>query len=210
MNRPEIPDDITPEKFFMQFVPSQFEKNKSSLPKEAFELKAAITFELTGPEGGIWTLMMDEGELVGVSGDSPHKIVKIVQTIDDWRSAIRGEKGFRFNMPAKGSSGGPTGSRSAILNQQKIDRLKDIEGSIKFRLIDPEKGDWEIAAVFESGDPAESETGKEPNCTITLSAADAAAMRKGELNPQTAFMSGKIHIKGDIGFAMQIGTALML
>ncbi len=44
--------------------------------------------------------------------------------------------------------------------------------------------------------------------TLTASAADFEAMLEGELNPTTAFMSGKLSVDGDMGLAMKLGAAL--
>jgi len=201
MSNTEIPKDINPENFFTQYLPARFEENKSSIPEEALSVNADVTFELTGSEGGLWTIVMESGNFSVVQGEVPDRTVKIVQTVDDWQGAIRSEKGFRLELPGKDD--GNDQSRGLVINQEKIDKLKAVSGSIKFQLKDQEKGNWEITAVFGS------KPHTEPTCTISMNAGDATAMRKGELNPQTAFMSGKINIQGDIGLAMQIGTALM-
>ncbi len=45
---------------------------------------------------------------------------------------------------------------------------------------------------------------------VTLSAAqeDFEAILAGELNPTTAFMTGKLSVDGDMGAAMRLGAAL--
>ena len=43
-----------------------------------------------------------------------------------------------------------------------------------------------------------------PNITITMSAGDFVDMSIGKLNPQMAFMSGKLKIAGDMGLAMKL------
>lgn len=45
---------------------------------------------------------------------------------------------------------------------------------------------------------------KDADCTIGVSAEDLQAMMSGALNPMTAFMSGKIKVKGDMGIAMKL------
>ncbi|MBE7184377.1 MAG: SCP2 sterol-binding domain-containing protein [Methylobacterium mesophilicum] len=46
------------------------------------------------------------------------------------------------------------------------------------------------------------------DCTITVSKDDFADIVSGELNPTTAFMTGKMKIDGDMGAAMALGQAL--
>ncbi|HHL22303.1 MAG TPA: SCP2 sterol-binding domain-containing protein [Aliiroseovarius sp.] len=44
--------------------------------------------------------------------------------------------------------------------------------------------------------------------TLTASAEDFEAMMNGELNPTTAFMTGKLKVDGDMGAAMRLGSTL--
>lgn len=49
---------------------------------------------------------------------------------------------------------------------------------------------------------------KEADCTISVSLEDFTGMTNGSINPMTAFMSGKIKVKGDMGLAMKLQTLL--
>ena len=203
----EIPKDINPRDFFEKFIPEQFEKNKDKLPEETKSLSASMAFQINGEQGGVWTVKFDRGSLQISQGESPDRVVKIIQSINDWRDAISGERGFRLDLP--GTAGESVTmqmgmGKGSTLTQERIERLRSLDGAIMFRLTDPSKGDWAITVKFGSSEKAE------PDCTISLKSEDAQAMRKGELNPQMAFMSGKIDIKGDLGLAMQIGTSLMM
>ncbi|MFZ5827855.1 MAG: SCP2 sterol-binding domain-containing protein [Bacillota bacterium] len=48
----------------------------------------------------------------------------------------------------------------------------------------------------------------DPGCTVTVSAADFEQMVAGKLNATSAFMSGKLKIKGDMGLAMKLQSLL--
>ena len=46
--------------------------------------------------------------------------------------------------------------------------------------------------------------GGDPDCTMTLNAETFGEMFAGKLNPTSAFMSGKLKIKGDLPLAMKL------
>jgi putative sterol carrier protein len=50
--------------------------------------------------------------------------------------------------------------------------------------------------------------GKETDCTVDIAIEDLMAMLDGNLNPMTAFMSGKIKVKGDMSVAMKLPTIM--
>ena len=70
--------------------------------------------------------------------------------------------------------------------------LFDIEGA----------GQWLVAVSDGSVDV--SEGGGEADTTITTSEENFMAIVRGEQNPTTAYMTGKLKIKGDMGAAMKL------
>ena len=49
---------------------------------------------------------------------------------------------------------------------------------------------------------------KKADITITIADQDMIDMASGKLNPQQAFMKGKLKIKGNMGLAMKLGTVM--
>jgi putative sterol carrier protein len=68
----------------------------------------------------------------------------------------------------------------------------DIEGA----------GQWTVAV--DDGKVTVTEGAGEADTTITTSEESFLAISRGELNPTTAYMTGKLKIKGDMGAAMKL------
>jgi putative sterol carrier protein len=70
--------------------------------------------------------------------------------------------------------------------------LFDIEGA----------GQWVVSV--NDGAVSVAEGGGEADTTITTSEESFLAISRGELNPTSAYMTGKLKIKGDMGAAMKL------
>jgi putative sterol carrier protein len=64
-------------------------------------------------------------------------------------------------------------------------------------------GTWQVIIENDKCEVKEG-TGRSPNTTISMTAQDYLDMVNGKLNPQMAFMSGKLRISGDMGLALRI------
>lgn len=49
---------------------------------------------------------------------------------------------------------------------------------------------------------------EEADCTMSASADTLQGMLEGDINPTSAFMSGKLTVDGDMSMAMKLGAAL--
>lgn len=49
---------------------------------------------------------------------------------------------------------------------------------------------------------------EEADCTMVASAETFQGILEGDINPTSAFMSGKLRVEGDMGLAMKLGTIL--
>jgi putative sterol carrier protein len=63
-------------------------------------------------------------------------------------------------------------------------------------------GTWTVKVSDDGVTVDEGDTGGE--CTISTSAETFEKVVRGEQNPTTAYMSGKLKIKGDMGAAMKL------
>ena len=91
---------------------------------------------------------------------------------------------FFQNLPSRADT-----SKTAGMNNSY---LFDIEGA----------GRWKVDV--EDGKVSVSEGGGDADVTITTSSDVFSQIVAGEQNPTTAYMTGKLKIKGDMGAAMKL------
>ncbi len=78
-----------------------------------------------------------------------------------------------------------------------------IEGMTNSYVFDIEgAGAWSV--VVADGAITVTEGAGEADCTITTSEESFMKIVRGEQNPTTAYMTGKLKIKGDMGAAMKL------
>lgn len=88
--------------------------------------------------------------------------------------------------------------------QEKAASAKPLGNTLKFHFGD---NNITIDGREESNKVLENH-GEETDCTVDLAIEDLMAMLDGNLNPMTAFMSGKIKVKGDMSVAMKLPTIM--
>jgi len=74
------------------------------------------------------------------------------------------------------------------------------DGSVKFQIAD------EGAIMVDSAGVRAAD--EEAECTMSADAETFEAILSGDLNPTSAFMSGKLSVDGDMSAAMKLGTVL--
>ncbi len=204
------PRPIPAAEFFEKFVPDAFAESGLSAGTAEVDLKLGVRLE--GEGGGEWLLHLNRGALSVESGSRKGAVVTLRQSVDDWRGALWEGRGGAFGQQAlaffqPGTRSPETKSALAggsALNPAALTQLQNLDGEIKMVVSGGAGGDWVMAVKLGPGDlPAE------PTTTVTVSAEDADAMGRGELDPLQAFMAGRIQIAGDMTLMMQVQAIQM-
>jgi putative sterol carrier protein len=82
------------------------------------------------------------------------------------------------------------------------EKATGINAAIQLDLQGDDGGQW-VLEIANGQIAVEAGTTPTPNLTLTMDAADYVAISKGDANPMTLFMTGKIKVEGDITLAMK-------
>jgi hypothetical protein len=92
--------------------------------------------------------------------------------------------------------------------QAKPDVVQKIGAIYQFNISGPGGGSWSVDCTQPGGRIAPGTSGG-AKCTVAATDADFLAIVNGKLNPQMAFMSGKLKVQGDMGLAMKLQQLLV-
>jgi putative sterol carrier protein len=85
----------------------------------------------------------------------------------------------------------------------KPETSKAVNSVYEFNITGDNGGVWTVDLTKEPGEVTAG-SGGAAKCIVTCSANDFMNIVSGKQNPQMAFMSGKLKIKGDMGLAMKL------
>lgn len=192
---------LNPAAFLREHVAPRVERRVGQLRGEVARLQrelderigatATVGLILEGDGGGTWYMNLRDGRMQVADAPAEPPLVRVYQRRDDWEALAR------THLESGATSGGP----GADLTRSRIERLCGVTGTIEFRLTGAVERS--IRIQFGAGEPVPA------RCTVTLGAAEFAKLQTGELAPQVAFLQGLVNVQGDMGFAMQLATALL-
>jgi putative sterol carrier protein len=85
--------------------------------------------------------------------------------------------------------------------------LGDLSASYLFKLTGDDGGEWSISIEDGKGSVTDGAI-EDPQCTVTMAAADFVGIVKGSANAQMLFMSGKLKVAGNMGLALKLQKVL--
>jgi putative sterol carrier protein len=89
----------------------------------------------------------------------------------------------------------------------KPDVVAKINSVYQFNISGPGGGQWAVDCT-KPGGSVEAGASPAAKCTVSCTDQDFLSIVNGKLNPQMAFMSGKLKIQGDMGLAMKLQQIL--
>ena len=200
--------------FFEDTIPALFAETDLDDAERAVDLKLGVVLHDSkgDEEGGEWTLHFCEGALAISDGRLDECEVTIVLRVSDWRSALwEGRPGLIADAVASVAESGPAalrrpGSAHGSGNPDALRGLSEIQGLIEAIIAgeSEEIDDWRVGIRIGPGPIPES-----PQATILLGTEQADAIRRGDLHPLEALITGQLRLEGDLGLIIQLQAVAM-
>lgn len=95
----------------------------------------------------------------------------------------------------------------AMAGKVNSDKIQGMNATYQFNITGDGGGSWAVKAADGAIEVTEG-TAESPNITLTIADTDFLGLVSGKLNGQTAFLTGKLKIQGDMGLAMKLQSLL--
>lgn len=203
---------LSPAEYLEEWLPRAFAE--VGLPPGSAGLDVALGLVLEGEGGGEWVIRIAGGAVSVTRGSREATPVTYVQRVADWRGALFagaggavGEGASRFFRPRalRAAPEGATQQLAAAPTPAALGELSKLDGVVRMEVTGGPAGDWAVA--FKLGPGA---IPSEPTATLRMTAADAEALSRGELDPMQAFLGGQVEVLGDMTIILQMQAAQMI
>jgi len=191
--------------FYLERLPEQFnraldaERARSDAPESLYARLASVDAAIEARVGDArFHLEIDAGRMRASATATRAPFLTIVHEPESFAALERAA-----GDSALGFLGAVAGLGSEIrLTKRRIDELRRVEGCVGFTLAGD--GGFSLRTHFGAGEPP-----TEPHCTITLDASLYEELRRGAIDAESAFLSGRVALEGDMQKAMQLAVAIM-
>lgn len=185
-----VSEDITVKEYFEEHVPKMFEEEVAKVSVSGMEgTEFTVEFDIDGQAYGL--IVKDAKELEIKEGKLDNPMIRVELSEDLWRKAVTGKMEGAVDMFT---------DMGQMANRQRYDALKSTKGTMNLELEMPDGSQAKIKVVMNGADS--------PEVTFKAALEDWIKVAKGETPGPMAFMSGKLKIDGDMGFAMSLGNLL--
>lgn len=92
-----------------------------------------------------------------------------------------------------------------VPNRVNKDKIAGMNSVFQFVITGDGGGEWNVTVANGGATVAEGKAAT-PNITLTAATADWLNIISGKLNGQTAFLTGKLKIQGDMTLAMKLAS----
>ena len=194
-----------PQQFFGERIPAQFNRALEAQAalgepgKRVYDgmraVSATIRVDVEGKGGGTWFLNIRAGRMQAEQAPAQPPFLTLIQDRRAFETIAR-ESGDS----AMALLGGLSGLANEMkLTRSRVDALSELDGSVLFEVTG--EGGFALRTHFGAGPPGA------PVTTIRVDDAAYRELRAGTLDPQSAFMSQRIVVEGDMRVAMQLALA---
>lgn len=185
--------EMSAKEFFDKFIPEKL----ASVEGVAWpDVKDELQILVVG--GGEWVAKIEGGKPTLKAGEASNPLITVAFT----------ENGLKLVLARAGDQLDQDVTKQAemaakMLNPAVADQVRAmLQGTMKF-IVTTNDGQEEGIAIGFNGIDFDS-----PRCTIRTTEAEMNEMREANMQPQQAFMAGKIRLEGDMSLAMQAGMIL--
>lgn len=91
--------------------------------------------------------------------------------------------------------------------KEKGDKITSINAVYEFQIGGPGGGTWTLDLTAPGGAVSTGSSGK-ATCTVIMEDENFVKLVTGQLNPQMAFMTGKLKVQGNMGLALKLATII--
>ena len=177
-------ESSSPAQYYELVVPQQFAAMIAGASDDVLsQAELTATYVITGEGGGTYGLRAHGKEIEFVPGGIEGSDMLTTMTIENWRTGTENDGSDPF---------------VGYVRRGKVEVVKSLKGTVRLELARDDGSVYESATIFGGEE--------EPAVTLRMNTDDYAAMMRGELNGQMAFMTGKLKFEGSLPLLMQIGS----